>query len=135
VNTRQSASGSFEVVMAPLSSDGDAVASGRLSLEKKFAGDLTGASRGEMWTAATGVEGSAGYVAIEKFEGTLRGRSGSFTLLHQGTMGGGADPQLRIVVVPDSGTGGLTGLSGTMAIRIEKGAHFYDLEYTLEASR
>ena len=39
--------------------------------------------------------------------------------------------QLAVVVVPDSGTGELEGLSGTMEIKIEGGQHFYDFAYTL----
>jgi hypothetical protein len=39
---------------------------------------------------------------------------------------------MRIIVVPDSGSGELEGIDGAMTIRIEKdGGHFYDLEYTL----
>jgi hypothetical protein len=102
-----------------------------MSLTKTFAGDLTGTSKGDMWTAETAVQGSAGAVAIEKVEGTLNGRHGAFTLLHQGTMRRGGEFQLRIVVVPESGTGELAGLAGTMAIRIEKGTHFYDFDYTI----
>jgi hypothetical protein len=40
-------------------------------------------------------------------------------------------PHLVVNVVPDSGTDELTGLAGTMTIRIEDGKHFYDFEYTL----
>lgn len=76
------ATGTFEVKVTPATGGDNGVASGRMSLAKTFAGDLTGTSKGDMWTAATAVEGSAGYVAIEKIDGTLRGRSGSFTLLH-----------------------------------------------------
>lgn len=74
-----------------------------------------------MWTADTSVEGSAGYVAIERVSGTLRGRRGAFTLLHQGTMRRGGDFNLTIVVVPDSGTGELKGLTGRMAIIVANG--------------
>jgi hypothetical protein len=38
---------------------------------------------------------------------------------------------LTVTVVPDSGTGELTGLSGKMDIRIEPGKHVYELEYTI----
>jgi hypothetical protein len=131
--TRQHARGSFEVKVMPVAGGDQGVASGRLSIEKKISGDLTGTSKGDMWTADTGIEGSAGYVAIEKIEGTLQGRSGTFTLLHQGTMRRGGDFQLRIVVVPESGTGQLAGLEGTMTIRIDKAGHFYDFDYTLPA--
>ncbi len=127
---KRHASGTFEVKLTPVTGD-NGVASGRMSGTKTFAGDLTGASKGDMWTAETAVQGSAGYVAIEKVEGTLNGRRGTFTLLHQGTMRRGGEFQLRIVVVPESGTGELAGLAGTMAIRIEKGIHFYDFEYTI----
>jgi hypothetical protein len=36
---------------------------------------------------------------------------------------------LKITVVPDSGTGQLTGLTGTMMIKIADGKHSYDFEY------
>ena len=121
--------GTFEVDVKPLSS-GDQTP-GRFSLEKRFRGGLEGTSRGEMLTAGTGVRGSAGYVAIEKVDGKLHGRAGTFALQHSGTMTRGS-PQLTITVVPDSGTGELTGLSGTMSIVIEDGKHSYELEYTLE---
>ena len=44
-------------------------------------------------------------MAIEQLTGTLKGRSGSFTLVHRGTMRKNADYNLIIDVVPDSGTG------------------------------
>jgi hypothetical protein len=37
-------------------------------------------------------------------------------------------------VVPDSGTGQLAGLTGTMTIDIVDGKHFYDFAYTLAES-
>jgi hypothetical protein len=125
------ASGTFDVKLAPqtmASSDNPTL--GRMSIEKQFRGDLEGTSSGEMLTASTNVKGSAGYVAIERVSGTLRGRSGTFVLQHSGTMTRGA-PQLVITVVPDSGTDRLAGLDGRMSIKIENGKHFYDFEYTL----
>jgi hypothetical protein len=62
--------------------------------------------------------------------GNLHGRSGTFVLQHSGTMARGA-PELTVNVVPDSGTGELTGLAGTLAITIADGKHSYDFEYTL----
>lgn len=136
VDTKQHATGTFEVKVTPVAGADAGVASGRYTLAKTFAGDLIGTSRADMWTAETAVKGSAGAVAIEKVECTLRGRRGTFTLIHQSTMRRGGDYQMRIIVVPESGTGELEGLEGTMAIRIEKdGAHFYDLDYTLPAPR
>lgn len=126
------ASGTFEVQLAPIpaydNSEGSPL--GRMSLDKKFVGDLEATSKGEMLMAGTQVKGSAGYVAIERVSGTLHGRSGAFVLQHSGTMTRGA-PQLTVTVVPDSGTGQLVGLAGTLMINIAEGKHSYDFEYTL----
>jgi hypothetical protein len=103
---------------------------GRMSIDKQFHGDLEGASQGEMLSAMGTVEGSAGYVAMERVAGTLHGQRGTFVLQHTGTMTRGV-PDLRVTVVPDSGTDGLLGISGAMAITIEGKKHFYDFEYTL----
>ena len=126
------ARGPFEVKLTPQPFDDkneDALL-GRMSLDKQFHGDLEATSRGVMLSAGTSVKGSGGYVAIERVTGTLRGRSGSFVLQHSGTMDRGA-LHLGITVVPDSGTGQLEGLAGTMNINIADGKHSYDFEYTL----
>ena len=118
--------------MTPESMDdkADGAVLGRFSLEKMFHGDLEGAGKGTMLTAGTSVQGSAGYVAIERVTGTLHGRRGTFALQHTGTMNRG-EPQLSITVVPDSGTGELAGLVGTLDIKIADGKHSYELAYTL----
>src|SRR5450631_3616607 len=125
------ASGTFEVKLAPLAEDkGEGSTLGRMSLDKQFHGDLEATSKGEMLTAMTEVKGSAGYVAIERVSGTLQGRKGSFALLHRGIMTGGGQ-ELSLIVVPDSGSGQLVGLTGKMDIKIADGKHFYEFEYTL----
>lgn len=129
VTTR--AAGPFEVRMAPLPTDAAPV--GRMSLDKTYRGDLEATARGEFLSAITAVEGSAGYVAMETVTGTLHGRTGTFMLQHSGTMSRGAQ-SLTITVVPDSGTGELAGLSGTMRIIMEGGKHTYELDYTLPAA-
>lgn len=133
VTTR--ATGAFEVKVEPQPAEekSGGAAIGRLSLDKQFHGDLEAGSRGQMLAASTATPGSAGYVAIELVTGTLRGRSGTFVLQHSGTMTRSA-PQLSVTVVPDSGTGELTGLAGKMTIRITEGKHFYEFEYTLPES-
>jgi hypothetical protein len=128
----QHASGTFEVKLTPQPAEdqvGDPTV-GRLALDKQFHGDLDGTSKGQMLAVGTEVKGSAGYVAMERVNGTLHGRQGTFALQHSGTMTRGA-PQLNVTVVPDSGTGQLVGLAGTMEIKIADGKHSYDLEYTL----
>lgn len=126
------AKGTFEVKVVPQSEPekGEGATLSRMSIDKQFHGDLEATSKGEMLSAMTGVKGSAGYVAIERVTGTLRGRSGSFVLQHNATMTRGT-PQLNIIVVPDSGTGQLTGITGNMKINIVNGKHYYDFEYTL----
>jgi Protein of unknown function (DUF3224) len=124
------ASGTFEVKLVPQADENADPTLGRMSIDKKYYGDLEGGSKGQMLTAMSGVKGSAGYVAIEKVAGKLQGRTGSFALQHSGTMTRGA-PELTVTVVPDSGTDQLAGLAGKMTIRIEDGKHFYGLEYTI----
>jgi Protein of unknown function (DUF3224) len=126
------ASGTFEVKLTPEATEEGAEGStlGRYSLDKRFHGDLEGTGKGEMLSAGTGIQGSAGYVAIERVSGTLAGRSGTFVLQHSGTMTRG-EGKLTVTVVPDSGTGELVGIAGAMAIDIRDGKHFYQLDYTL----
>lgn len=106
--------GTFEVNLNPLdfyAQGMDGINLGRMSIDKKFDGDLDARSKGEMLSAMTSVKGSAGYVAIEQVSGTLSGRKGSFVLQHFGTMKQGSN-RLVLEVVPDSGTGELSGLAG-----------------------
>lgn len=129
----QHAIGTFEVKIAPASNDSaDGVTLGRMTVAKQFAGPLTAKSQGDMLTGAGTVAGSAAYVLIERVTGTLDGKAGSFALAHLGVMDRGK-PELRVMIVPDSGSGGLAGISGTLTIRIEGGKHFYDLEYRIAA--
>jgi len=100
-----------------------------MSIEKQFMGDLSATSQGEMLSASGSVNGSAGYVAIEKVTGTLHGREGTFMLQHTGTMNRGV-PSLSITVIPDSGTGALAGLTGTMQIIIDGKRHSYIFDYS-----
>jgi hypothetical protein len=126
------ATGTFDVKLAPLSPDVNPNDPNlvRMSIDKQFHGDLEATSKGQMLTAGTEIKGSAGYVAIEKVTGSLGGRSGTFVLQHSGTMTRGA-PQLSVTVVPDSATGQLKGLTGTMKIIIADGMHSYELQYAV----
>ena len=126
------ATGTFEITMTP-ETQGEAGGPGVLRLDKRYAGDLEAASVGRMIALRTEVEGSAGYVAIERVTGTLGGRSGGFGLQHSGTLDRGA-PTLSVTVIPDSGTDGLIGLAGSMTIERLEGQHSYRLEYNLADS-
>jgi Protein of unknown function (DUF3224) len=128
------ASGTFDVKMNPRTPAEDELDSlARMVLDKSFSGDLEATSQGQMLAFRTPVEGSAGYVAMEVVRGTLQGRRGTFVLQHSGIMNRG-EASLTLVVVPDSGTDELEGLSGSMAIVIEEGKHLYEFDYTLPES-
>lgn len=130
------ANGRFDVKLEPRAPDhgherehGETI--GRMSIDKRFEGDLQATSKGQMLAFLTNVGGSAGYVAMEIVSGKLHGRSGDFVLQHNGTMARGAK-ELSVTVVPDSGTGELRGLAGSMAIVINGGEHTYAFDYTLQ---
>ncbi|WP_050467858.1 DUF3224 domain-containing protein [Herbaspirillum chlorophenolicum] len=130
--TSTQANGPFDVKLSPepLSGVAEGTGLGRMSLNKKFDGDLVAASQGEMLSFRSSEPGSAGYVAMETVTGTLHGRHGSFVLQHSSTMTRGV-PEQSISVVPDSGTGDLAGLAGRMIIIIAEGQHSYKFDYTL----
>jgi hypothetical protein len=122
------ATGTFDVKLQPVDNYEPAI--GRMSLDKTFAGDLQGSSRGEMLAHRTAVQGSAAYCAMELITGTLHGKSGTFVFAHRGIMDRGT-PSLVATIVPDSGTGELTGLSGSFKLINEGKDHSYELEYSL----
>jgi hypothetical protein len=124
-------SGLFDVKMSPQTATENEEASiGRMLLDKQFHGDLEASSKGQMLAHRTSINGSAGYVAMEKAVGTLQGRKGSFVLQHSGIMNRG-EATLVLTVVPDSGTDELEGLSGSMTITITDGKHYYGFDYSL----
>jgi hypothetical protein len=128
----QRAAGTFDVKITPESvhaaMEGQLA---RMSIDKQFHGDLEGSSRGEMLAIGNGAPGSSGaYVALERVTATLGGRTGTFALMHQGVMTRG-EASLTVSVVPDSGTDGLEGISGTMNIIIQGRQHSYEFSYTL----
>ncbi|HEY4188265.1 MAG TPA: DUF3224 domain-containing protein [Polyangia bacterium] len=133
--TTEHVAGAFDVTMNPNphyeNVDGGNVL-GRISLGKTFHGELDATSTVQMLSAGTATKGSAGYVAIELVVGRLRGLAGSFVLQHSGTMNRG-QATLTVSVVPDSGTGALKGLCGTMKIDIVDGAHSYGFDYVIDA--
>lgn len=127
------ATGTFEVKLVPQGADDKAEGStlARLSIEKHFHGDLEATAIGHMLTAVTDVKGSAGYVAIERVNGKLNGRSGTFVFQHSSTLTRGA-PHQSVTVVPDSGTGQLTGITGSIIVIIAAdGKHSYEFDYSL----
>lgn len=108
----------------------DGVVIGRTAFRKTFEGGLRATSTLNMTSVMTPVEGSAGYVAVERITGEVSGRAGSFVVMHVGVMDRGR-PSLSLEIVPDSGTGDLTGIRGSMTIDDDGGRHSYTLTYEL----
>ena len=126
------AHGSFDVKITPHESAPDAAVA-RMLLYKEFHGDLEAIAHGEMMAAGEPLNNAGVYVAIDRVTGTLAGRSGSFLMAHRGIRNAEGQ-ELSIVIVPGSGTGQLTGLTGTLSINIVEGKHFYDFLYSIPAS-
>lgn len=106
----------------------------RATVRKTFRGGLQGESVAELLMCQADPKdlgAGAGYVASERFVGTLDGKSGTFVLQHGGLTGAGA-PQTFGNIVPGSGTGELAGLLGTAKISVgTDGKHSLALEYEL----
>jgi hypothetical protein len=130
------AEGTFDVKTSPLTADEsvNGTAIGRYGLYKQFHGDLEATSKGEMLGAGCPATGTAGYVAIEQVTGTLNGCTGSFALQHFGTMEDNKF-DLTVKVVPGSGNGDLSGISGDMQIMVADGKHAWKFDYTLPAPK
>ena len=97
---------------------------------KSFEGGITGTGAAELLQAVAG-EGTATYVAIERVTAAVDGRKGTFVLRHSALMaGGGGD--MKVDVVPNSGTGELAGLTGELTIAMSgAGEHTYSFDYDL----
>lgn len=127
------AQGTFVAKISPVAASDLAqeVGLGCMTMDKTFAGDLEGTSKGEMLTGGAESTGAMAYVALERVTASLNGQSGTFLLMHTASMLK-SDPRsgvLQVTVVPHSGTEELAGLAGTMRIAIEDGKHSYDFEY------
>lgn len=121
------AMGTFDVNLEP--QDDAPFSAGRMLITKTYSGDLEGEGVGQMISKRT-ASGHAVYYAVEEISGKLGDRSGSFTLLHEGTMS--ADGQsLTVKVMPGSGRGDLESLTGTLEITQSDGEHRYSFDYSL----
>jgi Protein of unknown function (DUF3224). len=102
----------------------------RVSNAKTFEGGIRGTSETQPLQAFA-QEGSAAYVGIERVTAEIDGRKGTFALRHS-AVGNASGGSASIDVVPDSATGDLHGLRGTMSItRAADGEHSYTFEYEL----
>lgn len=127
-NPPMHAEGTFEVKMTaePPVSEAEGITIGRARFDKAFSGPLTARSVVHGVMVRTTDPAVRAYVAVERIEGQLAGRTGSFLVVHDA-----AHTTLSLTILSGSGRGELTGITGTMSIRIEGGQHFYSIEYDL----
>lgn len=122
---------SFEPTDLDPPSIATATAVGVARMVKHFRGGLEGRAETLFTAAYDQASGVGTYLAMESFEGTLDGRRGTVNVAHSATADGGPDRLHELVViVPGSGTGDLTGVTGTGSLRIDAdGTHYLELDY------
>jgi hypothetical protein len=99
----------------------------RATVRKTFSGDIVGESTAEL-LMSKGLDGAAGYVALERVTASVGGRSGGFDVQHCASQGGPADKAVWFVV-PGSGTGELRGLYGDVTYRHDESGAVFTLDY------
>jgi hypothetical protein len=96
---------------------------------KKFTGEVNGTSSAQFMSAGDDI--GRGYVTIERFEGEVQGRSGSFSFQHGGVMSGEDVVHQFGVIIPGSGREGLSGIYGTALLTHDDQGARFTLEYEL----
>lgn len=125
------ASGTFQITMTPHPpAETSSPDIGRMHFDKTWSGDLVGHSRGEMLSVGDPASGTAAYVVLEVFSGNLGGRAGTFAFRQSGDMHAG-QTSLIYEIVPQSGSGELSGISGSLTLNRVEGVHHYELSALL----
>ena len=121
------AEGSFEIDLEPQSDP--TAPMGRMLISKTYGGNIEARGTGQMLSKRTD-NGVAVYCAIEEVVGSVDGKTGTFTLLHNGYMSSERQ-SLEIQIVEGTGTGELTNIQGTLEISQSESGHSYELNYSL----
>jgi hypothetical protein len=103
----------------------------RATVTKTFTGDIEGEGRVE-YLMMYRSDGSATFVGLERVDGRIGDKAGSFVLKRTGSFEGGL-AQESYSVVPGSATGDLRGLAGDGSSSVGHGMeHPFVLNYELE---
>ena len=103
----------------------------RASVEQTFTGDLSGTGNVE-WLMCYRADGSARFVGVQRIEGTLDGKRGSFVVDSIGEFDGG-EAKGAWAVIGGSGTGDFAEIRGHGNFSAPMGGTpSWSLEYTLE---
>ncbi|MEU3459148.1 DUF3224 domain-containing protein [Streptomyces sp. NPDC006733] len=106
---------------------------GVATMEKHFEGEAAGRSATLFTAAFDQTTGVGTYVAMESFEGALHGREGAFNFVHSATTSGSDRSAEFFTIVPSSGTGALTGITGAGGMAVdEDGTHRMWFDYRLD---
>jgi hypothetical protein len=130
------AEGTFEVVsFVPAELDAEppvttALPVGTATMLKDYDGEIVGHSTTVFTAAFDQSTGSGTYVAMESFEGSLQGVPGTFNFVHSASTTGRDRSNEYFLIVPSSGTGDLSGISGGGGLSVD-GAHRIWFEYDL----
>ena len=100
----------------------------RLGVEKDYSGELVATGHCELLSINTPTEGSAAYVALEHITGYVCGRYGSFVTQETASLYLGEESNIQTVVA-DSGTGELSGLTGTLHTKREGEQYYYEFDF------
>ena len=122
-----SANGTFEVDLTPQEDTG--FPAGRMLIQKTYLGDIKGTGTGQMISKRT-ENGAAVYYAIEELSGSVKGKTGEFTLVHKGHMSKKTQ-SLEVTILEGSGSGELQGISGSMLIIQDANGHRYEMKFEL----
>ncbi|WP_433376028.1 DUF3224 domain-containing protein [Actinoplanes sp. CA-142083] len=131
------ATGTFEVANftpapVPPSEVKTALPTGVATMTKTITGEISGRSAILFTAAYDPATGTGTYVAMESFEGSVGGREGAFNFAHSATTLGEDREAEFFVIVPGSGTGALTGLTGTGGLSVAgDGTHTIWFDYEL----
>jgi hypothetical protein len=105
---------------------------GVATMEKRYEGGVEGRSATIFTSAFDPAAGVGTYVALESFEGSVAGRSGAFVYVHSATTAGADRSHEFFLLVPHSGTGELTGITGGGGLGVDgDGTHRFWLDYEL----
>lgn len=101
------------------------------TMETHYQGQVTGRSATIFTSAFDHQRGVGTYVAMESFDGSLDGVTGTFNFVHGATTSGSDRTDEHFLIVPFSGTGDLASIRGSGGVAIDDdGVHriWFDFE-------
>ncbi|HTJ35424.1 MAG TPA: DUF3224 domain-containing protein [Dactylosporangium sp.] len=101
-------------------------------MEKSYDGEIAGRSATLFTAAYDPASGAGTYLAMESFEGTVEGRTGTFNFVHSASTSGADRTGEYFAIVPFSGTGDLAGITGGGGMTVDAdGTHRVWFDYEL----